>query len=103
MVYLKKGDNNNALQYLTKALTISERNLGANHPNTATSYFNIGIAYYQTRKYQEALGCFEKALTRFVDIFGANHKNTLEVRKWLNATKVAIDKKTSFWQWLLGK
>ncbi|HEY1353461.1 MAG TPA: tetratricopeptide repeat protein [Ktedonobacteraceae bacterium] len=37
-----------------RALGITERQLGGEHPSTATSLNNLGILYYNQKKYDEA-------------------------------------------------
>jgi tetratricopeptide (TPR) repeat protein len=44
-VYYAKGDYENALVEYRKALEIQLKVLGPDHPDTATSYNNIGAVY----------------------------------------------------------
>jgi tetratricopeptide (TPR) repeat protein len=57
------GQYGEALEWYNKALTIREKVLGKEHPDTATTYNNIANVYYSQGKYEEALEWYNKALT----------------------------------------
>jgi hypothetical protein len=56
------GKYADALPYLEQALTIHEKALGANHPDTATSLNNLALLYQSQGKYGEAEPLFKRAL-----------------------------------------
>lgn len=56
------GEYTDALKYFDSALRFTQISFGEIHPDTATSYNNIGAAYYDNGEYQKALENFEKAL-----------------------------------------
>ncbi|MDR2637836.1 MAG: tetratricopeptide repeat protein, partial [Zoogloeaceae bacterium] len=43
----KQGDYSKALEWYRKALDISEKVLGKEHPDMAVIYYNIGSVYYK--------------------------------------------------------
>ena len=75
-VYDDQGDYEKALRYYKKALAIKERVLGADHPDTATTYYNMGLLYQNQGDHGTAIRCFEKALRVFKAKLGDNHPYT---------------------------
>ncbi|MCH5326468.1 MAG: tetratricopeptide repeat protein, partial [Duncaniella sp.] len=67
------GNYGDALTYGEKANKIAEEVLGEKHPDTATSYNNVGVAYGELGDYNKALENYEKALKIRLGIFGENH------------------------------
>ena len=65
-----------ALKWHKKALVIREKVLGADHPDTATTYNNIGLVYYSLGDYEKALEWYEKALAIQEKVLGADHPVT---------------------------
>ena len=65
-----------ALVWYRKALGIRERVLGAEHPDTATSYNNIATVYHGQGKYEEALVWYRKALGIRERVLGEEHPDT---------------------------
>ena len=67
------GDYEGAIRALGDTLSVWERSLGPDHPNTAKSLNNLGILYENKRDYQQALDLFRRALAAedqaFNDIF----------------------------------
>ena len=64
-----------ALEYYSKALVISEKVLGIEHPCTAYSLNNIGLVYQRQNDYGKALEYHHKAMSIFETIFGAENPN----------------------------
>lgn len=60
-----------------RALTIREKVLRADHPDTLTSVNNLGGALHGQGKYEEAEAMHRRALTGYEKVLGANHPNTL--------------------------
>jgi tetratricopeptide (TPR) repeat protein len=59
-----------------KALTISEQELGANHPSTATSLNNLAGLYESIGRYAEAEPLYVRSLAIREQELGANHPST---------------------------
>ncbi len=59
-----------------KDLAISEQELGANHPSTATSLNNLASLYESTGRYQEAEPLYVRSLAISEQELGANHPDT---------------------------
>jgi len=64
------------LELETKALTIRLTVLGKEHPDTATSYNNIGGTYGALGDHNEALKLQKKALAIKFAVFGGEHPST---------------------------
>ena len=75
-VYADQGDYEKALENYGKALSISERVLGAEHPLTATTYNNMAGVYRAQGEYEKALGYYGKALAIRERVLGAEHPLT---------------------------
>jgi tetratricopeptide (TPR) repeat protein len=75
-VYCEQGDYAKALEYCGKALAISERVLGPEHPDTVTMYNNIAGVYRTQGDYAKALEYYRKANVVFLSVFGENHPYT---------------------------
>ena len=67
---------NIALENLLKALSIRERVLGQMHPDTASSYNDVGTVYEDLGDYEQSLEYLEKAITIEEQIFEEGHPNT---------------------------
>jgi Tetratricopeptide repeat len=64
-----------------RSLAISEEQLGANHPSTATSLNNLAGLYESTGRYLEAEPLYVRSLQIAENILGANHPNTQIIRE----------------------
>ena len=67
--------------------TVLEKALGIDHPDTATSYNNIGTVYFARGNYGEALEWLEKALAVYVKVLGTEHPFTKITQKGVDLTK----------------
>ncbi len=65
---------------LTPTLAITEQQLGADHPTTATSLHNLAGLYYSMSRYSEAEPLYARALKIFEQTLGTEHPNTQIVR-----------------------
>jgi len=63
-------------------LEIYELILGPTHPDTATSYNNIGTALSKKDECDNALEYFQKALVIFESVLGADHPDTKNCQLW---------------------
>jgi tetratricopeptide (TPR) repeat protein len=79
-VYKAKGDYENALGECRKALEIELKVLGPNHPDTASSYNNIGAMYDEKGDCKNALVEYRKALEIELKVFGPNHSHTMKTQ-----------------------
>jgi tetratricopeptide (TPR) repeat protein len=61
---------------LNRALAISEKSLGSNHSNTATSLNNLADLYVSQGKYAEAEPLFKRAIAISERSLGADHPET---------------------------
>ena len=64
-----------------RALEIREKQLGAEHPDTAGSLNNLAGLYYHQGKYGEAAGYMKRALAIVEKALGPEHPNTKLVRE----------------------
>ena len=67
------GYYDKALEYHQKDLAISLKQLGAGHPDVATSYNNIGLAHGKKGEYDKALEFLQKALAIWLKQLGTDH------------------------------
>ena len=80
-MYDKKGDYDAALEYYNKALDIRKQVLGENHPDTATSYNNIGAVYLRKGDYDAALENYNKAKVVLEQILPNTHPYILSIKR----------------------
>jgi tetratricopeptide (TPR) repeat protein len=74
-----------------RSLSIYERQLGADHPDTANSLNNLALLYKAMGRYPEAERFFLGALEIFLNRLGENHPNTQRVcRNFINFLQKAI-------------
>ena len=65
-----------ALQSHQRALEIRVKVLGEEHPDTAKSYFNLGITQHASGDFLSALQSKQRALEIRVKFFGEEHPDT---------------------------
>ena len=75
-VYKAQGKYEKALEYYGKALVISERVLGTEHPDTAATYNNMALVFRAQGEYEKALEYYGKALTIRERVLGTEHPDT---------------------------
>jgi tetratricopeptide (TPR) repeat protein len=61
------------VSYLTRALKISEKALGTEHPAVAIRLNNLALLYKQQGKYAEAEPLYQRAIAIDEKALGANH------------------------------
>ena len=71
-----QGNYASALEWCQKALTIVERVLGTDHPDTASTYNNIAAVYDDMGDYASALEWYQKALGIRERVLGTDHPDT---------------------------
>ncbi|XOF32226.1 MAG: tetratricopeptide repeat protein [Candidatus Electrothrix sp. YB6] len=79
-----------------RALDITEKSFGENHPYVAASFNNLAALYYAQKKYSKAATMFEQAISimqkRFptghpdIDLYQANYD---ELKRSMTATSVS--------------
>eukprot|EP01022_Parablepharisma_sp_SALTPOND_P013505 TRINITY_DN1811_c0_g1_i8.p2 TRINITY_DN1811_c0_g1~~TRINITY_DN1811_c0_g1_i8.p2 ORF type:complete len:145 (-),score=15.17 TRINITY_DN1811_c0_g1_i8:228-662(-) len=70
------GDCKKALEYHLKSMNIIEKVLGVEHPDTATSYNNIGFVYDNMGDYKKALEYYLKSVNIREKVLGVEHPGT---------------------------
>jgi len=70
-----------------KSLSIWEQQLGANHPNTGTSLFNIAVLYYNMGRYSQALPLIQRAVKICEQTLNPDHPTTQSAHRWLRAIR----------------
>jgi tetratricopeptide (TPR) repeat protein len=68
--------NSHALEYQEKSLVIRQELFSEQHPDTATSFNNVGGIYRELGDHQRALEYSEKALAIQQELFGERHPDT---------------------------
>ena len=66
-----------AIPHYIKAILIRESTLGFDDIDTAIVYHNLGVAYYETKEYREALLYYLEALRVFFEQAGNGSRYTL--------------------------
>ena len=82
-----------AIPLLRRALEITEKVLGKQHPSTATSLNNLAGLYYAKGDYDHAEPLYQRALEIFEKVLGAEHPNTVTVRNNLETCRAKINRK----------
>jgi tetratricopeptide (TPR) repeat protein len=75
-VFESQGSYGKALEWYKKALTIREKALGKEHPDTAAACHDIADVYDSQGNYEKALELYEKALTIHEKVLGKEHPDT---------------------------
>lgn len=73
---VKYGKYDEALGIAQRCVELSEKLFGENHPDTASSYDEIGVVYDSKGDYDIALEYYNKALTIQQQVLGENHPDT---------------------------
>jgi hypothetical protein len=76
-------------EWSERALAISEKQLGPDHPDIRGSLNNLGSLYYSTNRYSEAEPLFLRVCSIFRNCLGEDHPNTRTV---INNLAVFIQK-----------
>ncbi|KAK0549692.1 Intracellular distribution of mitochondria [Tilletia horrida] len=77
----------NAVRYQRMAVTISERTLGLDNPETVTQYLNLAILERADGNHDASLQCLNRVLELWYLIYGPNHVELITV---LNATALTL-------------
>jgi tetratricopeptide (TPR) repeat protein len=66
-----------AEDYLRRALIISQKKLGNEHPDTARTLYNLGKFYNDRDEFDKAVECYQKSLIIREKIFGKEHPDVV--------------------------
>ena len=69
-------DADRAIEHYKQALVMQQQMLGDQHPVTATSYYNLGLAYHSKGEYEKAIEYHEQALAIKLTTLGDQHPST---------------------------
>lgn len=86
--YFQIGDYDAAQEYALKALHLSERQLGSDHPTTAGLMANVGSVYQRLGRMAEAEALLKHALVGLATHFGDEHAATLNAKNSLAAVLI---------------
>ncbi|ETN97802.1 hypothetical protein RFI_39724, partial [Reticulomyxa filosa] len=75
---LKNSNLNEAIQFFHFLLCVRLQTLHHSHIDIATSYFWLGIAYYNKREYDKAVEYYERSLKIRLDKFGHDHTDVAD-------------------------
>jgi len=67
-----------ALHFYRKSLNFNKKKFGVSHPNTATSYNNVGDTLLTLTRHKEALEYLKSALEIRINVYGEYHAETSE-------------------------
>jgi tetratricopeptide (TPR) repeat protein/predicted MFS family arabinose efflux permease len=76
ILYSERGKNDLAEPFLQHALSISEQQLGPEHPDTVQSLNNLAALYYKQGKYEQAEPLYQRALSVSERHLGPEHPDT---------------------------
>jgi tetratricopeptide (TPR) repeat protein len=76
ILYSERGKNDLAEPFLQHALSISEQQLGPEHPETVQSLNNLAALYYKQGKYEQAEPLYQRALSISERHLGPEHPDT---------------------------
>jgi len=72
-LYQSQGRYSDAEPLYVRSLAISEQQLGADHPDVATSLNNLASLYQSQGRYSEAEPLYERSLLILEKVLPANH------------------------------
>jgi len=75
--YYAKRQYKQAIPLAQRALSITNKELGSNHPETAASLNNLGMLYFKIGAYAEAQPLYERALVIRERVLGHEHPDTV--------------------------
>jgi len=69
LIYLRKGDFNNAQKYYDKSLALGLEVLSENLPYISEIYLRYGELYYTQKRFNKSLECLQRSITSFLPQF----------------------------------
>ena len=82
--YHHLGQPEKAKNIVEKILPISKKHLGDSDYTTATIKINLGVVLISLKKYKEARGYLEQALTTIEEYYGSKHPQAEIAKLCLN-------------------
>jgi len=79
MSYADRKQYEKAEPLCQRALTIREQALGPQHPDTATSVYNLAKLYEKQGKNAEVALLYERTLSIYIQTQGQTHPHTIEI------------------------
>jgi tetratricopeptide (TPR) repeat protein len=92
MQLYQQGQYSEAIPLAERSLAIYEEQLGANHPDTATSLNTLALLYESMGRYQEAEPLYVRSLAISEEQLGAKHPQT--VTSLNNLVQLGVNTKT---------
>lgn len=86
MVYCDKGKHKEASEMQLRVVNTRKKQLGE-HPKTAQAFHNMGQIYCASTQWNNAMCFFRKAASMRETLFGAEHPDTEESRRWVMELK----------------
>ena len=71
--YDNLGKHDESIQYYKKSLSLAHKTFGADHPEVATNYNNLGLVYANVNDGQRAIAYLEKAFEIYLSNLGDKH------------------------------
>ena len=78
------------MEYYQKALDITLKVFGPEHPNAATSYLGTAGIYFSQGDYIKALEYLQMTLDIGLKVWGPEHPNVIQVKKNIEYTEQLI-------------
>jgi tetratricopeptide (TPR) repeat protein len=89
VAWSNKGDYDQAIDYLDKALAVDIDTFGEDDPSVTRDWNSLGLAWSNKGDYDKAINYYEKALAVSINTFGEEHPKVATLRNnlgnaWLN-------------------
>jgi tetratricopeptide (TPR) repeat protein len=88
----EKGEHQTAEQLVQRAVEISQKIQGSEHPNTAASHYDLGTVLSAKGELAEAHHQFAHALRIRENTLGADHPLTAALRKEISDLSSALER-----------
>ena len=92
-LYKSMGAFEKAEPLYDKALSIREKVLGEEHPDTATSYNNLAVFYYNTEELEKAYAFMKKAVDVRETVLPENHPDLMNSKRGLDIIEQELKRK----------
>ncbi len=78
-----QGKYSKAEPLFLRSLEIRKRQLGADHPDVASSLFNLAVLYHHMQRHSEAMTLIQRAIQIYQQTLGSDHPNTQNAKNSL--------------------
>jgi len=85
-LYIMSGNRQKAEQSILREIALRQKLLGSNHPAVAAQLNELGVNYFEQKKYDLAKQAFERAIATDEIAFGPDHPYTKTIRVHLDET-----------------